>query len=190
MSSQTRTWTRKDGTVVTKTYEYPPDYKPTTAEERFFAKVDKEHASGCWLWTAGTSSDGYGRFSENCRGVNAHRWSWQFHFGRIPNGLLVLHSCDVPRCVNPEHLFLGTPADNCHDMVDKGRHCTQTGTQNCNTGEDNPTSKITWERVREMRELYQSGNYSQRELAEHFDLSQSTVNHILQGKTWRRSITG
>lgn len=78
----------------------------------------------CWLWTGKTSGQGYGRVRVPASGyVLAHRFSWQLHNGNnpIPDGLLVLHKCDNPPCVNPKHLFLGTHADNMRDMIAKNR---------------------------------------------------------------------
>lgn len=72
----------------------------------------------CWKWIAGHYKNGYGNF----RGSKAHRVSWELAHGRIPEGLYVLHKCDVRDCVNPNHLFLGTYKDNMVDMVSKGRH--------------------------------------------------------------------
>jgi hypothetical protein len=94
------------------------------AETRFWRKVHKtkDSVNGCWLWR-GHASKGYGLFAED--GLKArkrvHRFSWELHFGEIPTGMLVCHKCDVPRCVRPDHLFLGTHKDNHDDMVRKGR---------------------------------------------------------------------
>lgn len=94
--------------------------KPTTVE-RFWESVPIV-GDGCWEWT-GSTSDGYGVIwhSEKRRQVGAHRLSWEIHHGPIPDGAWVLHNCDNPSCVRPEHLFLGTPGDNVDDALGKGR---------------------------------------------------------------------
>ena len=86
--------------------------------ERFWSKVNK--TEGCWLWTGGKNY-GYGQFWDGRKPQQAHRISWGIHCGPIPDGLWVLHRCDVPSCVNPAHLFLGTHTDNMRDAATKGR---------------------------------------------------------------------
>jgi len=89
------------------------------ATARFEKYVDKSGA--CWLWTGPLFRSGYGRASCGIKKRRAHRVAFETYIGPIPDGLQVLHRCDVPRCVNPAHLFLGTPADNARDMDAKGR---------------------------------------------------------------------
>lgn len=89
--------------------------------DRFYSKVEKEPMSGCWIWTACCDRRGYGRFYFNGKPERAHRASWQIHNGKIPDGMRVLHRCDLPCCVSPHHLFLGTQADNVTDMAMKWR---------------------------------------------------------------------
>ena len=93
-----------------------------TAEARFWVKVNKTDT--CWEWTAHKLFNGYGRFSINCKTDYAHRISWQFATGEYPTGKQVLHTCDNPSCVNPDHLFLGTLDDNMADRNNKNRQYT------------------------------------------------------------------
>lgn len=97
------------------------------AAERFWKKVQK-HDDGCWLWTAGTDGKGYGQFRIRLGlKTKAHRFSYELAHGPIPkadegyHGWCVLHRCDNPACVRPEHLMLGTHQDNMRDMWQKGR---------------------------------------------------------------------
>ena len=87
---------------------------------RFFDKI--EMTDSCWLWKAGLRGKaGYGAFKLNGKIISAHRFSYEIHKGEIPNGVFVCHSCDIRKCVNPNHLFLGSPKDNWKDGFDKGR---------------------------------------------------------------------
>jgi hypothetical protein len=135
-------------------------------EARFWSKVKKTR--GCWNWTAGLYSAGYGSIHLG-RTNGAHRVSWELHFGPIPPGLCVLHRCDNPLCVRPDHLFLGTQADNIADMAEKGRH---------------GHAKLDTEKVRAIRILAADG-YTQTDLGLYFGVHRTVVGDIVHGETWK-----
>jgi len=87
-------------------------------EERFWGKVDK--SKECWLWL-GATTEGYGQFGIGRKNVHAHRFAYEVTYGKIPEGLFILHKCDNPSCVRPDHLFCGTNQENMQDAYDKGR---------------------------------------------------------------------
>lgn len=150
-------------------------------EVRFWAKVRK--SDGCWTWTGRPNESGYGSIRPNptemghpLPKVLAHRLSWQLHFGTIPDGLEVCHTCDNPPCVNPGHLFLGTHADNIEDMRRKGRARSANGSAHT-------SAKLTDEAVREIRRTNRPGGNT-RELARRFGVTSKTIRRIAVGDGW------
>lgn len=95
---------------------------------KFLEYHEIDETTGCWNWIKSVSNKGYGWFRQDGHEL-AHRWAYATFRGPIPAGLFVLHSCDNPKCVNPNHLFLGTNRDNIRDMVAKGRHWLQVSPQ-------------------------------------------------------------
>lgn len=132
-----------------------------------------EPNSGCWLWLAGYFNTGYGQYKH----LQAHRVSYAKRFGPIPAGLHVCHKCDNRACVNPDHLFLGTPKDNGSDAAKKGRTAH---------GERNGQTKLTEREVRTIRAFAGIGA-NQSVLGEMFGVTQSTIWLILRGKKWQRA---
>lgn len=145
--------------------------KPIPLEERFWQKVAKGGPDDCWEWQAARTSFGYGitRIGPGHSNRHAHRVAWEFENGPIPDGLYVCHSCDNPPCVNPAHLWLGTPAENNMDALRKGR----SGTWLCVAD------------VRTIRRLHAAGEVSQRELARQFRTSPSNIGQIVKRQTWK-----
>lgn len=144
-------------------------------EARFWAKVRKTET--CWLWTAAKTRTGYGRFNVGGQVMYAHRVSWGIANVVTPDGLCVLHKCDAPTCVNPNHLFLGTAADNMRDRDTKGRHARAAA-----RGEAHGHAKLTTEQVLEIRARPEQTN---AELANDFCVSRTAISQIRTGKTWR-----
>ena len=148
--------------------------------ERLESQTERLPWSGCWVWMGAIDSGGrrlpYGKFWVNSRGrsIVAHRASWAIYHGAIPNGMRVLHRCDVACCVNPEHLFLGTNKDNTQDMIRKGRKYVQ-------RGEASRFNKITEEQARAIKDAH--GN--QYDIAAQFGVTQSCVSLIKRGKNWK-----
>lgn len=149
-------------------------------EERFWAKVNK--TDGCWLWMGSLSRRGYGELNpgtHNGRALLVHRFSYELHYGLIPDGLFVCHHCDNRICVRPEHLFLGTATDNNRDMAQKGR--ARGGGR---VGEQHPKAKLTEVQVRELYKRHLAGE-PHRELARAFGISESHLTDIVGGRSWR-----
>jgi hypothetical protein len=153
--------------------------KVIPTEQRFWSKVNKDAPNGCWEWTASLTHDGYGVFQ--VREVNhwrfAHRVSYQMAHGDIPDGVLICHSCDNRKCVNPDHLFAGTPKDNTQDMIRKGRKYLP-------IGESNRGSKLNTASVIEIRNLSQQG-IRYPKIAKQFSVSVSVICEIVKRKAWR-----
>lgn len=130
---------------------------------------------GCWIWVGATHSGGYGTLSMGAGApAYAHRLSFALFKGPIPAGLWVLHRCDNPPCVNPDHLFLGTIRDNNADRHSKGR--SPKGTRH-------GRARLTEDAVRELRKRAAAGEM-QRTLAAEFGLSESHLSGILSGRFW------
>lgn len=145
-------------------------YTRQPVQTRFWPKV--RVAEGCWEWLGARQTSGYGAFrmSQPRRMVAAHRAAYELTYGPIPEGLVVCHHCDNPTCVRPDHLFLGTLADNSADMVAKRRSCA---------GQRHGNHKLTTAQVAEIRRLYAAGTVSQHKLAEAFGVSQPHIHRIV-----------
>lgn len=151
-------------------------YKRKTAIERFWNKVKK--TKNCWWWTGTRLKKGYGQFRIGKKKMQAHRYSWELHKGKIPKDMFVCHTCDNHYCVNPKHLWLGSHSDNMKDMINKGRGVD-------NRGENNGQSKLTKKQIVKIRRLYDTGKYLHRELAKRFLVSKSNIGLIIRKQRWK-----
>lgn len=137
-------------------------------------KLNKE--TGCWEWTGARMHKRYGHISAFGKTLRTHRLSYELHVGDIPEGMCVLHKCDNTVCVNPDHLFLGTQAENMADKVAKGRQ---------QAGAENPMAKLTEPEVVAIKRMLAKHYGVQPFLARWFGVNQSTIHMIAAGKNWR-----
>ncbi len=131
-----------------------------------------EPNSGCWLWIGGVAGQGYGHTSINGKDNLAHRVSYEAYNGPIPEGMFVCHKCDTPACINPDHLFLGTPKDNLQDASKKGMMMH---------GEKHIRAKISEQQAIEIFH----DKRAQRVIGNSYGITQPTVRAIKTGKTWK-----
>lgn len=146
--------------------DYTKSRKPM--EQCFWEKVEK--TDSCWVWHGAKNDKGYGQLRNYAGIIYAHRFSYALHKGEIPKGRKLLHRCDNPLCVNPDHLTVGRQVDNIHDAMNKGRMA------------GNPQSDSN---VIAIRELYKAGKYTQKSLATMFNTHQSNISYIVNMKTRR-----
>jgi hypothetical protein len=153
-------------------------YKDAVDAEAFWERIQKP--VGCWLVSGAKETNGYGYlvnpFGDQPKYLTAHRAAWIFVNGPIPEGMRVLHKCDIRACVNPEHLFLGTDAENMRDMNMKGR--------NGSAGERNMHAKLTEAQAREILALKGKG-IRPFHLAEKYGVGSGAIGDIWRGDTWK-----
>lgn len=148
-----------------------------TLEERFWSKVDK--SGDCWTWQGTRGHHGHGALKVAGSMVAAHRLSWEFANGAIPPGAYICHRCDNPPCVRPDHLYAGDATTNMSDRVERG------DPNGWMRGEDHGNAVLAESDVTDIRNLYQTGQWTQRELAARFGVAQVNVGRIVRREQWR-----
>jgi len=147
---------------------------------RLLSAITIDDKTDCWNWTRALKDNGYGclHIRSIPSTVYAHRLSWIAFRGIIPQGMQVLHRCDNRRCINPDHLFLGTPCDNVHDMDSKGRRVNSP-----RYADQHPRHKLTWALVGTIREQYSAGMIMD-DIAEGLAISRATVSRVVRRVSW------
>lgn len=171
-----RTTPRYTGKGNTADSQYRKNMRPSIDNLPSRVKID---CCGCWNWNGVIRRDGYGVFRLNRKNIAAHRAVFELFNGPIPDGLYVCHKCDNRACVNPSHLFLGTPLDNSLDMVAKGRS---------SYGEKSGIAKLKEDDVELIKRMKDSG-IRQFILAKKFGVSQGTISLIVLKKSWKHLLS-
>lgn len=166
------------------------------ASERFWGLFDRADI-GCWVWRRNHTAAGYGQLRSGGKGepvLYAHRLSWEIHFGPIPDGLFVCHHCDNPPCVRPDHLFLGTQADNVRDKIAKGRqprgdaHYSRRTPDRVRRGDLHPLARLTASQVRSIRSEHAAGGITMKALSRRYGVNPSVISVIIARKSWTHVI--
>jgi len=158
---------RKAGFDVPKKKAGLPQIDPNN----FITKTDT-----CWLWTGAVNQWGYGVYTRNYRRCFAHREAWEAHNRQSAKGLVIRHSCDNPRCVNPAHLSAGSHADNRADTISRNRQAK---------GERSAHAKLTEDQIRRIRERYKAKEITQKALAAVYGVSLDTIHKVVNRVYWK-----
>jgi len=164
---------RKNKLLYKQRHKKPPVVRLSLADTFFLNIVPLTDDSGCWIWVGPVGSHGYGTMRGGSEKVLAHRWSYE-HFNGPLDGLLVCHTCDVRRCVNPKHLFKGTYADNTQDASAKGR---------LERGEGRWNARLTEQAVVDIRRRLAAGE-RMAALASEYQVSYGVIKHVKYRTTW------
>lgn len=138
--------------------------------------ANTKNVNGCWEWTRGKSVDGYGRVLYYGKNITTHRLVWLLKYGVHPGPMHVLHSCDNPPCINPDHLKLGTHSENMEDMTRRGHRVHL-------PGDKNPAARLSASEVELIKDLLEQGMRGTN-IAKLFNVHKTTISHIKVGRNW------
>lgn len=148
------------------------------------ARVDKQQ-NGCWIWNGSLCGRmGYGQTQVHKKSWLTHRLFYTWYKGEIPQGMFVLHKCDVPACVNPDHLFLGDAEANAKDMVSKRRNKHGDGIP-LKPGEENQKAKLKNQEVLQIRAMYKPQEFGFKRISKIYGVSKNAISNIVRRKTWQ-----
>jgi hypothetical protein len=178
--------------------------------ERLLSRVKVNEETGCWEWQGARSNVGYGKMTVVCSGKKTnkltHRLSYEQFRGEIPAGMCVLHRCDVPYCINPDHLFLGTYEDNSRDMRNKGReasgdrngarlhpeqmtrgdkHWSRLHPERVRRGERHCQAKLSENDVLTIRRRWSREGATMKRMSKEYGVTDVTIGNVISRKTWK-----
>lgn len=151
-------------------------------EDRFEQQYEVNEETGCWEWTGTRHNFGYGQFGVDGGTMGAHRYSYKLHNDGIPDGAHICHKCNNPPCVNPDHLYAGSPKSNAQDAIEAGSFPHEGSTK---SGEENRHSHINNDDVRKMRERYANSDVTYTELSDEYDISMGAVSRMIRGESYK-----
>lgn len=149
------------------------------AKEKLLERSEKDAETECLEWQGATDSCGYGHIIVNGKQLLTHRLSYRVHKQEIVDGMQINHKCHNECCINPDHLYMGTQKENVNDAVQAGNYVSNFG-----VGEDHIYSELCEQDVIEMREKYETGDYTHKELAEEYGVNINTAGEAIRGDTW------
>jgi hypothetical protein len=165
--------------VCSKMFKRNSRSKVCSLKCRLLNNIKKNEETECWEWQGNLGKNGYGKVRWNMNNLTTHRAAYEVFNREIPKNLCVCHTCDNRKCINPEHLWIGSSRENTKDKVKKGR-------QYCQAGEKSHSANLTWEKVRAIRKLKKEGN-TLKTLSEQFDCSISNVSSIINQRSWKEA---
>ena len=172
-------------------------------QRRYWSRVRVNGDTGCWEWAGHLATTGYGRLTVHYRGMLTHRAAYVLAHGPIPNDLWVLHHCDNPACVNPDHLFLGTNQDNVDDRQRKGRghtgyvspdrrargerHWSRTHPELIRKGGAVHNARLTEQNVQDIRKRHATGDVALSELARQYGVTKQAIWNVVKRRNWKHA---
>lgn len=169
---------------------FQEDFYRMDNDQKFWNKVSVAGPSDCWLWKGVIDAFGYGCIKRNGIQTRTHRHAWQLTNGAIPPGMQINHTCDIPDCVNPNHLKIGTQQENIRDKIARNRQAkglangTHTHPEKRPMGEKIGNSKLKESEVKLIKKSLLSGA-TLSWLAEQFNVTKQSISGIKRQKTWR-----
>ena len=162
----------------------PALYRLMNTLQEIFQNCDLDKETGCWNWNRSTDPSGYGSVKYNGKKYNTHRLVWILLYRKLNKDIYVCHKCDNRKCINPDHLFVGTQSDNMQDCANKNRIYRKLS-KDAMHGADNTCAKISWADANKIRCLYTTGNYTYEKLGKIYGLHKTNIGRIIRNVSYK-----